>query len=121
MAGMTGLTVQSLLKMKRFGDYRQGTRPLQYRRADWIQMARGKERALRLLVKSTLGVPSAHHSDQDYPMWCFQFPDGGELVVLIARGGGQVQLVARNEEESRDLKQAVDFLLEELGSKLRQL
>lgn len=116
---MTGMTVQSLLKLKRFGDYRHGTRPLAYRRADWSQMVRGKERALRLVIKSTLGVPSAHHTDQDQPMWCFHFPDGGQLVVMIGRGNGPVQLLARNEEESRELKEAVDFLIAELGTKLR--
>lgn len=115
------LTVQTLLKLKLFGDYMQGTRPLQYRVRDWQELVKGKERAARLITKSTLGVPSAHHGDQDHPMWCFQFEDDGLLVIYLHRGNNQVHFHQKNEEGSRELKEAMDFLLSEMQTKLRQV
>lgn len=117
---MSSLTVQNLLKRKLFGDYAAGTRPLQYRGRGWQELGRGKERAVRLITRAMLGVPSAHHGDQDHPMWCFQFEDGGLLIVFIHRGNNQVHLSARN-EDSRDLREAVDFLVTEMAVKLKQL
>lgn len=118
---MSSVTIQSLLKQKQFGDFTAGARPLQYRIKEWQEMGRGKERAVRLITKGMLGVPSAHHGDQDHPMWSFQFEDGGLLVVFIHRGNNQVHFSAKNEEASRDLKEAVDFLVTEMGVKLKQL
>lgn len=118
---LSSLTIQTLLKHKLFGDYTAGTRPLQYRAREWQELVRGKERAVRLITKSMLGVPSAHHGDQDHPMWCFQFENSGLLVVFLHRGNNQIHLSARNEEASRDLREAVDFLLAEMAARLRQL
>lgn len=118
---MTTVTLQALMKHKLFGDCSRGLRPLQYRQNEWRELTRGKERAARLIAKSILGVPSAHHGDQDHPMWCFAFEDGGLLNVFIHRGNNQVHLSARGEAHSAALREAVDFLLAEFGTRLRQL
>ncbi len=118
---MSSLTLQTLLKQKLFGDFTAGVRPIQSRAKEWQEMVRGRERAVRLITKAMLGVPSAHHGDQDHPMWCFQFQDGGALVVFIHRGNNQVHLSAKHEETSKDLKEALDFLLAEMATKLKQL
>lgn len=117
---MTNLNIQSLLKHKVFGDHTAGTRPLQYRAREWQDLMRGRERAVRLIIRAMLGVPSAHRGDQDHPMWCFQFEDGSLLVVFIHRTHNVVQMSARN-EESRALREAVDFLITEVAVKLKQL
>lgn len=115
------LTVQTLLKLKQFGDYSQGTRPVQHKAKEWQDQSRGKERALRLITRALLGVPSAHHGDQDHPMWCFGFGEEAVLVVMTQKGSGQIRLLARGEEQSADLRAAVEFLLAEVGTKLRQI
>lgn len=113
------LTVQTLLHTKAFGDYMSHCRPLQYRRNEWKQLCHGRDRAVRLIVRSMLGVPSAHLGEQEHATWCFQFPEQSLLVVYIQRGHS-VELSARNEEQPL-LQEAVDLLIAEVEAKLKQL
>lgn len=115
------LTLQNLLKAKHFGETLQGTLPVQHRQKEWRDLVRGKERAIRLIAKSTLGVPTAHHGEQSLPMWSFAFKDGGILTLYVHKGNQQIQMVSRNEEESPDVCAAVDFLLAEFTDRLRQV
>lgn len=115
------LAIQSLLKMKLFGDHLVGTRPLQHRLQEWQELVRGKERAVRLICKTMLGVPSAHQGEQEQQMWCFQVPDGGLLVIYLHKGNGAVQFAAKNEAESKDLTATFDFIYSEMATRLRAL
>lgn len=114
------LTTQTLLHTKVFGDYLSSARPLEYRRAEWQELNKGRERSIRLIVRAMLGVPSAHAGEQEHAMWCFQFPEGSLLVVYLHRGT-VVELAARVVEEEKELFEAVDFLHSEVATRLKQL
>jgi len=113
------LTTQTLLHSKVFGDYLSAARPLEYRRAEWQELNKGKERSVRLIVRAMLGVPSAHHGEQEHAMWSFQFPENALLVAYLQRGS-VTELYAANDEH-KDLREAVDLLITEVGTRLKQL
>lgn len=113
------LTTQTLLHSKVFGDYLFAAKPLEYRRAEWQELNKGKERSVRLIVRAMLGVPSAHHGEQEYAMWCFQFPENALLVAYLQRGT-VMELLGANEEH-KDLCEAVDFLITEVTARLKTL
>jgi len=113
-------TPQTFLHKKIFGDYLHAVRPLQYRRQEWQELNRGRERSVRLILKALLGVPSAHQGEQEHAMWCFQFPqEGGHLVVHLHRG--TVAELSASSEEQREITEAVDFLIDEVAQRLKQL
>ena len=113
------LTAQTLLHRKIFGNYQSVTKPLEYRLQDWKELNKGRERSVRLILKAMLGVPSAHMGEQEYAMWCFQFPKGSLLVVYIHRG--TVAEIAAKQDDDTEIQEAMDFLLEEVSTKLKQL
>lgn len=113
------LTVQTLLHSKIFGDYVSHCKPLQYRQQEWKQLCHGRDRAVRLIVRAMLGVPSAHSGEQEHAMWCFQFANQSLLVAYVHKGHS-LELAARGEGEP-ELIEAVDFLITEVGAKLKQL
>lgn len=113
------LTTQTLLHRKVFGDYLSLARPLEYRRPEWLELNKGRERSVRLIVRAMLGVPSFHLGEQEHAMWCFQFPDEALLVVMTHRGT-VIELHTRN-EENKELKEVIDFLITEVGTRLKQL
>jgi hypothetical protein len=115
------LTVQTFLHQKLFGDYLAQTRPVEYRRADWQELCRGRERSVRLITRAMLGVPSAHQLDrkEEHAMWCFGLPKGSLLVVSL-RKGIHVELSAKSEDEA-EVQAAVDFLLTELTQRVKSL
>lgn len=113
------LTTQNFLQRKVFGNFLPATKPLEYRKADWQELNKGRERSVRLIIKSTLGVPSAHLGEQEHAMWCFQFPKGSLLVVYIHRG--TVTEVATRADDAEEIQEAVDFLITEVTTKVRQL
>ena len=115
------LTTQTLLQKKVFGNFVSQTKPLEYRRSEWQELNKGRERSVRLIVKSMLGVPSAHQGEQDHAVWCFQFPKGSLLTVYLQRGT-VMELGAKLEEEGEaEVYEAVDFLLEEVSTRVKQL
>lgn len=113
------LTTQTLLQKKVFGNLLSATRPLDYRRAEWQELNKGRERSVRLIVKSMMGVPSAHLGEQEHAVWCFQFPKGSMLAIYIHRGS-VVEIAARKDDE-KEIHEVVDFLLEEISTKVKQL
>jgi hypothetical protein len=117
----TIITIQNLLHQKVFGDHLSLTRPLEYRRQEWQELGRARERSVRLIIRALLGVPSAHQTDrrEEHAMWCFQFPNGSLLVVHLRRGT-HVEFAARVQDEA-EVHQAVDFLIQEVSNRLRSL
>lgn len=113
------LTAQTLLQSKVFGNALPSARPLEYRRTEWRELIKGRERPVRLIIKSLLGVPSAHMGEHDHAMWCFQFPKGSVLVVYLHRGT-TVEMAARVEDEA-ELKEPVDFIINEVRERLKRL
>ncbi len=113
------LTTQTFLHAKIFGDYLSSVRPITYRKADWQEISKGKERTVRLIVRAMLGVPSCHHGEQEHAMWCFAYPTGGMLVAYLARGTA-IELYTRSEEDPA-LQEAVDFLITEVKERLKQV
>jgi hypothetical protein len=114
------LTTQTFVQKKVFGNHLPVTKPLEYRRQEWLELNKGRERSVRLIVKAMLGVPSAHLGEQEHAMWCFQFPNGSLLVVHLHKGT-VVELAARVEEESDELEEPVNFLIDEVRERLKQL
>lgn len=114
------LTTQTLLQKKVFGNLLSATRPLEYRKQDWVELNKGRERSVRLIVKALLGVPSAHVGEQEHAMWCFQFPMGSLLVVHLHRGT-VIELGVKPAEDPSELEEAIDFLLEEVGTRVKAL
>lgn len=113
------LTAQTLLQKKIFGNALSAAKPLDYKKAEWQELNKGRERSVRLIVKAMMGVPSAHVGEQEHAMWCFQFPKGSLLVVHIFRGT-VVELAARQDDEA-EIHEAVDFLIEEVSTRLKLL
>jgi hypothetical protein len=112
-------TVQTFVHNKVFGDYLSACRPLEYRRQDWQQMTKGKERSVRLIVRAMLGVPSAHLGENEHAMWCFQLPKGSLIVLYLHRG--TVTEIATKVVDEQELHGAIDFLFEEIANRLKQL
>ena len=112
-------TLQSFLHQKVFGNHLGQCKPLEYRRADWLQLTRGRERTVRLIVRAMLGVPSAHQGEHGHPMWCFQLPKGSLITVYLHRG--TVPEISTREADAAGLREAIDYLLEEVGARLRQV
>lgn len=113
-------TPQTFLHTKIFGDYLSSVRPLQYRKSDWQDLNRGRERSVRLILKALLGVPSAHLGEQEHAMWCFQFPqENGLLVVHLHRG--TVAELSASDEQQKEILEAVDYLIEEVTTRLKLL
>jgi hypothetical protein len=113
------LTAQTLLQKKVFGNLLSAVRPLEYRRPEWLELNKGRERSVRLITKALLGVPSAHLGEQEHAMWCFQFPKGSILVVHLLRG--TVIELSTKVDEPKEIEEAVDFLLEEIGNRVKEL
>lgn len=116
------LTTQTLMQKKVFGNLLPETRPLEYRRPDWHELNKGKERSVRLIVRAMLGVPSAHQGEHEHALWCFQFPAGSVLVAYLHKGS-VIELNARivDERDDHEIQEVVDFLIEEVTAKLRTL
>jgi hypothetical protein len=117
------LTIQTFLHHKVFGDYLSQTKPLEYRKGDWQELVKGRERSIRLITRAFLGVPSAHQTDrrEEYAMWCFQFPNGS-LLVVYQRKGIHVELAAKIQDEAEaEVQEAVDFLMQELTERANSL
>lgn len=112
-------TVQTFVHHKVFGDHLSLCRPLEYRRSDWQQLTKGRERSVRLIVRAMLGVPSAHLSENEHAMWCFQLPKGS-LITLYLHRGTVTEIAARVGDEE-ELHEAVDFLMEEITERLKAL
>lgn len=110
-------TPQTFVHTKVFGDYLSLCRPLEYRRPDWQQLTKGRERSVRLIIKAMLGVPSAHMGENEHAMWCFQLPKGSLIVFYLQRG--TVAEIAVKVGEEQELDGAIDFLLEEIGNRLK--
>jgi hypothetical protein len=113
------LTTQTFVQKKVFGNFLPVTRPLDYRRQEWQELNKGKERSVRLIVKAMLGVPSAHLGENEHAMWCFQYPNGS-LLVVYPQKGTVIDLAAKVEDET-ELQEPVDFLIEEVRERLKQL
>ncbi|HYF92203.1 MAG TPA: hypothetical protein VD969_08140 [Symbiobacteriaceae bacterium] len=113
------LTTQTLLQKKVFGNFLSLARPLDYRQQEWKELNKGRERSVRLIVKAMLGVPSAHLGESDHAMWCFQFPKGSLLVIYLHRGT-VIELAARKDDD-KELEEVVDFLVEEVSTRIKQL
>lgn len=113
------LTTQTFVQKKVFGNFLSACRPLEYRKQDWQELNRGRERSVRLIVKAMLGVPSAHVGEQEHAMWCFQLPKGSLLVVHIHKG--TVTEMAAKVEDDAEVQESVDFLMEEVSTRLKQL
>lgn len=113
------LTPQTLLHTKVFGDYLPAARPLVYRRPEWNELNKGRERSVRLIVRAMLGVPSAHQGEHEHAMWCFQFPDDGLIVLHLQRG--TVCEIATHNEGNKEVVEALDFLIDEVSTRLKQL
>jgi len=112
-------SLQTFVHTKIFGNHLSACRPLEYRRADWQQLTRGRERSVRLIVRAMLGVPSAHQGEHEHAMWCFQLPKGSLIAVYLHRG--TVAEISTQEVDADELHEAIDFLLEEVGNRLKQL
>lgn len=113
------LTTQNLLQKKVFGNFLNLARPLDYRLQDWKELNKGRERSVRLIVKAMMGVPSAHVGENEHAMWCFQFPKGSLLVIYIHRG--TVVEIAAKKDEPKEIEEVIDFLLEEVSTRVKQL
>jgi hypothetical protein len=113
------LTTQMMLQKKQFGNLLSSTRPVEYRREEWMALGKGRERAIRLMTRAMLGVPSVHVGDAEHPMWCFQFPKGSILVVHLPRGT-VIELAARPDDE-KEIEEAVDLLVTEMSAKVKEL
>lgn len=113
------LTTQTLLQKKVFGNLLSLTKPLEYRRAEWQELNKGRERSVRLIVKAMMGVPSAHQGEQEHALWCFQFPKGSVLVVFLHRGT-VIDLAARL-DDPKEIEEVIDFLLSEVATRIKQL
>lgn len=113
------LTTQLFVQKKVFGNFLSVTRPLDYRRPDWQEIVKGRERAVRVIIKSMLGAPSAHVGENEHAMWCFQLPKGSVLIIYL-KGGTHLEIAARKEDE-KEVQEVMDFLIEELGNKVKQL
>lgn len=113
------LTTQTLLHKKVFGNFLAMVRPLEYRRADWLALNKGRERSVRLILKAMLGVPSAHQGEQEHAMWCFQLPKGS-LVVLFMKGGTVMELSAKPVDDE-EVQELADFLIAEATERLKTL
>lgn len=113
------LTTQTLLQKKVFGNLLSLARPLEYRLQEWKDLNKGRERSVRLIVKALMGVPSAHMGENDHAMWCFQFPKGSLLVIYLHRGT-VVEIAARNDDQV-EIEEAIDFILEEVSGRVKQL
>lgn len=94
-------------------------RPLEHRRADWQQLTKGRERSVRLIIRAMLGVPSAHVGENEHAMWCFQLPKGSLITIHLHRG--TVAEISTRVSDEEELHEAVDFLLEEITTRLKQL
>ncbi|HWI60545.1 MAG TPA: hypothetical protein VNT75_01765 [Symbiobacteriaceae bacterium] len=114
------LTTQTLLQKKVFGNFLSLAKPLDYRQQDWKDLNKGRERSVRLIIKAMMGVPSAHVGENEHAMWCFQFPKGSLLVVHLHRGT-VIELAARKEDEPKEIEEVVDFLIEEVSTRIKQL
>lgn len=112
-------TVQTFVHNKVFGDHLSLCRPLEYRRPDWQAMTKGKERSVRLIIRAMLGVPSAHVGENEHAMWCFQLPKGSFITIYLQRG--TVAEIATRVSDEQEIQEALDFLLEEIGDRLKQL
>lgn len=112
-------TLQTFIHRKVFGNYLSKCRPLTYRKDDWLQLTRGRERSVRLIIRAMLGVPSAHLGPNEHAMWCFQLPRGSLITVYLHRG--TVAEISTYEADRAELEEAVDYLLEEVAARLRQL
>jgi len=110
-------TVQTFVHTKLFGNYLAETKPLEYRRQDWQQLSKGRERSVRLIVKAMLGVPSAHVGENEHAMWCFQLPKGSLIVFHLHRG--TVCEINTKVVDEPELQEAIDFLLEEIANRLK--
>lgn len=113
------LTTQTLLHTKLFGDYLATAKPMVYRKPEWQELGKGRERTIRLIVRAMLGVPSAHHGEQEHAMWCFGFPSGAMLVAYLARGTA-IELYTRGEEQ-KELQEAIDFFIGEVRERLKNV
>lgn len=113
------LTTQTLLQKKVFGNFLALARPLDYRAQEWKDLNKGRERSVRLIVKALMGVPSAHQGENDHAMWCFQFPKGSLLVIYLHKGS-VIEIAARKDEPG-EVEEAVDFILEEVSGRVKQL
>lgn len=111
------LTVQTLLHRKVFGDYLSQARPIEYRRPEWHDLNKGRERSVRLIVRAMLGVPSAHVGENEHAMWCFQFAEGGLLVAYMLRGS-VIEFYTNNDSDA-SVREAVDFLIGEVQTRLK--
>ncbi|MFZ5816838.1 MAG: hypothetical protein ACOY93_16350 [Bacillota bacterium] len=112
-------TVQTFVHHKVFGDHLSLCKPLEYRKQDWQQLNKGKERSVRLIVRAMLGVPSAHLGENEHAMWCFQLPRGSLITLYLHRG--TVTEIATRTADEEELQEAIDFLLEEIGNRLKAL
>jgi len=113
------LTAQLLLQKKVFGNLLSLARPLDYRQNDWKELNKGRERSVRLICKAMLGVPSAHVGENDHAMWCFQFPKGSLLVIYLQRG--TVTEIAARKDDPKEIEEVIDFLFEEVSTRVKQL
>lgn len=113
------LTTQTLLQKKVFGNFLNLARPLDYRKAEWAELNKGRERSVRLIVRAMLGVPSAHTGENDHAMWCFQFPKGSLLVIYLHRG--TVTEIAARPDDPKEIEEVIDFLTEEVSTRVKQL
>jgi hypothetical protein len=113
------LTTQQLLHRKTFGNQIASTRPLEYRREEWQELNKGRERSVRLIIRAMLGVPSAHQGENDHVMWCFQLLHGSVVVIYLLKG--IVTEIGVRVEEQAEVEELIDFLLEEVTTKLKLL
>lgn len=112
-------TIQTFVHNKVFGDHLSLCRPMEYRRSDWQQITKGRERSVRLIVRAMLGVPSAHLGENEHAMWCFQLPKGSLITIYLHRGT-MVEVATRVDDEP-ELHEAIDYLLEEITERLKTL
>ncbi|MFZ5826970.1 MAG: hypothetical protein ACOY94_21970 [Bacillota bacterium] len=110
-------TVQTFVHHKVFGDHLALCRPLEYRRQDWQQLTKGRERSVRLIVRAMLGVPSAHLGENEHAMWCFQLPKGSLITIYLHRG--TVAEIATKVVDEEELHEAIDFLMHEITERLK--
>lgn len=112
-------TPQTFVHTKVFGDHLALCKPLEYRRQDWQQLTKGRERSVRLIIRAMLGVPSAHLGENEHAMWCFQLPKGSLIAIYLHRG--TVAEIATRVSDETELQEALDYLLEEISNRLKLL
>lgn len=112
-------TPQTFVHTKVFGDQLSLCKPMEYRRPDWQQLTKGRERSVRLIIRAMLGVPSAHLGENEHAMWCFQLPKGSLITIYLHRG--TVAEIATRSSDDEELQEAIDFLLEEIANRLKLL